>query len=152
MNKAFIREPDATDTLCPRCESQGERVSRGALQHHLTREQLAPLTEPVFFCPSPRCAVAYFDGLEGSVLAADLQHPIYPKDPAAPICACFGVTRHEIQQDVEEGVVTRTRAAVQRAQSDEARCATLAANGRSCVAWLQKCYMDCRGEHEKNSR
>jgi hypothetical protein len=88
--------------------------------------------------------VAYFDAFERSVLAADLRRPAYPKDPAAPLCACFGLTRADIEQDVAEGVVTRTRAAVAKAKSSAARCAELAADGRSCVAHVQKYYMQCR--------
>ena len=41
------------------------------------------------FCPSPRCEVVYFDAFERVVLTADLPQPVYPKDPAAPLCALF---------------------------------------------------------------
>jgi hypothetical protein len=88
--------------------------------------------------------VAYFDGLERLVLAADLRQAAYPKDQTAPICACFGLTRADIEQDVADGVVTRTRAALERAKSADARCAELAANGQSCVAFVQKYFMQCR--------
>jgi hypothetical protein len=88
--------------------------------------------------------VAYFDGFERVVLAADLQRPVYPKDPNAPICACFGLTRTEIEQDVREGVVTRIKAVLEKAKSPAARCTQLAANGRPCVALVQKYYMQCR--------
>ncbi len=149
MNKAFVREPDDTGTFCPRCESQGERVGAAVLENFLTAEQRSTLTEPAYFCPSPKCAVAYFDGFEGFLLADDLLRPVYPKDPLAPICACFGVTCEEIERDVDEGVVTRTRAAVEQAQSPLARCAQMAANGRPCVAYLQKYYLERRQQHER---
>ena len=70
--------------------------------------------------------MAYFDGFERIVLAADLSQPVYPKDPSAPLCACFGLTRAEIEQDVREGVVTRTRAILEKARSADARCAEMA--------------------------
>jgi hypothetical protein len=88
--------------------------------------------------------VAYFDSFERFVLATDLSRFVYPKDPNAPVCACFGLTRQDIEQDVEEGSVTRTRAAVEKAKSPAARCAQMAANGRPCVAYVQKYYMECR--------
>jgi hypothetical protein len=95
--------------------------------------------------------VAYFDSFEEFVLAADLSRPVYPKDSTAPVCACFEVTCQDIEQDVEEGVVTRTRAAVEQAESPSARCAEMAANGRPCVAYLQKFYMECRKHRERDT-
>jgi hypothetical protein len=88
--------------------------------------------------------VAYFDALERAVLVGDLVRPVYPKDPTAPICACFGLTREDIQQDVKEGVVTRAKAVLEKAKSPAARCKQLAANGRPCVSYVQKYYLKCR--------
>ncbi len=144
MNKAFVREPDQTADYCPRCGTQGEPVGSKTLATYLTDDQRRRLTPPANFCPSPQCPVAYFDGFERLVLAADLRQSAYPKDPTAPICACFGLTRSDIEQDVREGVVTRTRAALEQAKSPQARCAEMAANGQSCVAHVQKYYMQCR--------
>jgi hypothetical protein len=144
MNKAFVREPDSTADYCPRCGSKGEPVGSHTLQTHLTDEQRGRITDPACFCPSPKCRVAYFDSFERVILAADLPRPVYPKDPNAPICACFGLTRADIEQDVREGVVTRTKAALAKAKSPEARCAERAANGQSCEAYVQKYYLQCR--------
>lgn len=150
MNKAFIREPDRTTDYCPRCGSQGEQVGAGVLGFYLTDKQRRILAEPANFCPSPRCSVAYFDCFERFVLATELSRPIYPKDPTAPLCACFGLTRQDVEQDVDEGVVTRTRAAVEKAKSPDARCAQMAANGRPCVAYVQKYYVECRNKRGGN--
>lgn len=144
MNKAFIREPDHTADYCPRCGSKGEPVGSITLKAHLTELQLGRIADPANFCPSPQCPVAYFDSFERVVVAADLRWPIYPKDPDAPICACFGLSQADIEEDVREGVVTRTKAVLQRAKSPEARCLEKAANGRPCVAFVQKYYMQCR--------
>ncbi len=144
MNRAFIREPDHTADYCPRCGSKGEPVGSITLKAHLTGEQLGRIADPANFCPSPQCPVAYFDGFERVVMAADLHRPVYPKDSNAPICACFGLTRADIEKDVREGVVTRTKAVLERAKSSEARCLEGAANGRPCVAFVQKYYVQCR--------
>ena len=149
MNKAFVREPDQIADCCPRCGTQGDPVGGKTLATYLTEEQQDGLAEPASFCPSPKCPVAYFDGLERMVLAADLKRPAYPKDPAAPICACFGLTRADIEKDVQEGVVTRSKAAVERAKSPEAHCAEMAANGQPCVAHVQKYYMQCRNNRKE---
>jgi hypothetical protein len=144
MNKAFVREPDRICDYCPRCGSPGQPVSSETLQTYLSIEQRRSVSDPANFCPSPRCEVAYFDAFERIVLAVDLDRPIYPKNPDAPICACFGLTRQDIEDDVREGVVTRVRAILEKSKSPEARCAHSAANGQSCVAYVQKYYMQCR--------
>ena len=151
MNKAFVREPDQTAEYCPRCGAQGESVGSETLETYLSVEQRGRVSPRANFCPSPRCAVAYFDGFERVILAADLGRAVFPKDPDAPICACFGLTREEIEQDVAEGVATRTRAILEKAKSAEAHCARLAANGRSCVAYVQKYYMQCLQAKQRDS-
>ncbi len=148
MNKAFVRDPDGNVEYCPRCGAQGQPVGAETLTHHLPGDLIRKVADTANFCPSPRCAVVYFDGFERVVLTADLPKPVYPKDPAAPICACFGLTREDIEEDVREGVVTRTKAILEKAKSPDARCKALAANGQSCAAYVQKYYMQCRGGKE----
>jgi hypothetical protein len=149
MNKAFVREPDRTADYCPRCGAKGEPVGSETLASHLPQNRKSSLSDPANFCPSPRCDVAYFDTLERVVLVADLLRAVYPKDPTAPICACFGLRREEIEQDVKEGVVTRTKAVLEKAKSPAARCRQLAANGRSCVPYVQKYYLQCQARANK---
>lgn len=141
MNKAFVREPDRTADYCPRCGSKGEPVGADTLRAFLTEDQRRMVAEPANFCPAPQCDVVYFDSFERAVRTADIQRPIYPKDAAAPICACFGLTREDIEQDVREGVATRTKAVLEKAKSPAAQCRKMAANGRSCVAYVQKYYI-----------
>jgi hypothetical protein len=147
MNKAFVREPDQTVDLCPRCGSQGQPVVGATLQAHLPGELIKRVSDPANFCPSPQCDVVYFDAFERVVLTSELDRPVYPKDPDAPICACFGLTRDDIEQDVREGTVHRVKAILEKAQSSEARCVEAAANGRCCVAYVQKYYLQCRQAH-----
>ncbi len=146
MNKAFVREPDSTADYCPGCGSKGEPVGTETLKEFLTDEQRGAITESANFCPSPRCEVVYFDSFERTVVAADIQRPVYPKDPTAPICACFGLTREDIEQDVREGVTTRVKAIIEKAKTSAARCRQKAANGQPCIAYVQKCYMQCLNE------
>jgi hypothetical protein len=143
MNKAFLREPDRTADYCPRCGSQGEPVGGETLREFLTQPQRRLLAEPANFCPSPQCPVVYFDSFEHVLLTADLPRPIYPKDPSAPICPCFGLTAEDIERDVEEGGTTRVKAVVAKAKSPAACCRQRAANGRSCIAYVQKYYLQC---------
>lgn len=146
MNKAFVREPDSTVEHCPRCGSVGEAVGTATLDALLKPECRAKLGESASFCPAPTCEIAYFDQFERSATATDLVRPVYPKDFAAPICACFGFTCEEIEDEVRAESVVQVRVAVERAKSDEARCSQTAANGRSCVAEIQRYYLKCRAQ------
>jgi hypothetical protein len=144
MNKAFVREADHEGEYCPRCGSKGQQVGREVIQSYLPQGTTPQVTDPANFCPSPQCEVVYFDAFERVMLAGDLNRPVYPKDPDAPLCACFGLTRQDIEADVREGVVTRVKAIIEKAQSPEARCSRMAANGQPCVAYVQKYYLRCR--------
>ena len=141
MNKAFVREPDQGIERCPRCGSPGEPVQQTTLAAHVPPQASSEIAQSANFCPFPNCDVVYFDMFERVILTAALDHPVYPKDPAAPICACFGLTEADIEQDVAEGAVTRTRAVVEKAKSSAARCAQASPSGQSCVAAVQRYYM-----------
>ena len=143
MNKAFVREPDNTADYCPRCGSKGDPVGADTLSRFLTDEQRGVIAESANFCPSPKCDVVYFDSFERAFLTADIRCPVYPKDPAAPVCACFGLTRDDIERDVQEGGTTRVKAVLEKANSSAARCRQMAANGRPCIAYVQKYYIQC---------
>lgn len=141
MNKAFLREPDQVDSRCPRCDSAGHPVGPQTLNARLSPDVRKVLAERAYFCPDMQCPVVYYDDFGGMVKRDSVPGPIPIKDADAPLCACFGVTREDIEQDLEEGGVVRTRAAVLRAQSSEARCVTQAPNGRSCVPEVQGYYL-----------
>lgn len=147
MNKAFVREPDDTGQRhCPRCGSLGIEVSEETLAALLKPEAAGQLGAPAFFCTFPRCETAYFDLFERMASVESLVRSVYPKDPVAPICACFGLLAEEIELDVREGGVSRVRAAVEQARSPEAQCRTQAASGQSCIPELQRYYMRRRQE------
>lgn len=144
MNKAFVRDPDPSVEYCPRCGSPGQPVGRKTIEAHVPDQAQRQVADSANFCPTPTCDVAYFDGFERVVLVSALAAPIYPKDPAAPICACFGLTCDDIDQDIAEGIVARTKALLERAKSAEANCAIKSPSGRSCVADVQRYYMKHR--------
>ncbi len=115
MNKAFVREPDDTGAAhCPKCGSLGSEVTRATMAEHLTGDGAAQLAESAFFCPFPRCEVVYFDRFDRTATTAALKHPVWPKDPSAPLCGCFGLTAEDIEADLREGTPPpRARAAGQ---------------------------------------
>jgi hypothetical protein len=147
MNKAFIREPDDTGALnCPACGSLGIAVRRETWEAQIRPDAAGGLAESAFFCPYARCDVVYFDMFERRVTSDALEHGVYPKDPRAPICGCFGLTREDVQADIREGVVTRVRELLAKAKSDLSRCLTMSASGQNCTAEVQRYYMKLRNQ------
>jgi len=144
MNKAFIREADDGPSRCPRCSSVGQPVGDETLTAQLPPPARKKFALTASFCADPQCPVVYFDDF-GEVVTRDAFAVAIPiKDLDAPLCSCFGLTREDIERDVAEGVVTRTKATVLQAQSDAARCRTRAPNGASCLAAVQGYYLRCR--------
>jgi hypothetical protein len=146
MSKAFLREPDMdTQAFCPRCGALGTAVGEVTLRAHAKVEALGRLAPTGWFCGHPPCEVAYFDACGAWIGVVDLTEPATPKDPDAPLCACFGVGVADVAADVAEGTPTRIRALMARAQSPDARCAECAANGQCCLPEVRKLYMRLRG-------
>jgi len=145
MNKAFTKEPEDQGDRCPSCGSAGQPVQQATLDAHLPPELRGEFANAAYFCPHAACPVAYFDQFERTVPADALVRPVYPKDPQAPICPCFGLTCEEIEADARDGVVARLRDHLRRAQSDEARCETLSPSGQPCTAAVQRHFMQARG-------
>jgi hypothetical protein len=146
LNKAFVREPDDHGSRnCPRCGSLGVAVGRETLSAQLKPDAAEYVWSMAFFCPFAQCDVAYFDLFERTISVDLLARPVWPKDPEAPLCCCFGLTRDDIEADVAEGSVRRTRAVIEKARSPEARCVRMAPSGQSCIAQVQRYYMKLRG-------
>lgn len=142
MNKAFVREPELDGrAYCPRCGSLGCPISEETLDHHIKDDLRTRLGDSAWFCEYARCPVVYFDMLERAVAVDELKTPVYPKDSTSPICACFGFTLDDIEADVSEGQPTRIRELLGKSESSEARCRTLAADGRCCMREVQRLYI-----------
>jgi hypothetical protein len=146
MNKAFCKEPDTTaPPHCPACGAEGTQVAAETLAAHVAPAAAAALGEPAYFCPGDTCSVAYFDLLERTVSTAAARGLFWPKDPAGPLCSCHGLTVDDVDRDLAEGVPTRVRAVVRKAAEPGAACGVTSADGRGCVARVQRYYMKRRG-------
>jgi len=145
MNKAFVREPDADDVFCPRCQSLGETVLASACAAATTEDQRKRLADRVFFCPAASCPVAYFDALESTIEAASLLKPVYPKDVSAPLCACFGLKLEDVEDDIAEGTPRRIRELLAKSKSPAAHCTTASPTGKCCMQEVQRIYFKLRG-------
>ena len=145
MNKAFVREPEFDGrAFCPHCGNLGHPVECGPLDTHIQPESRAKMHDSAWFCGFPRCDVAYFNLFEAVVMTGELKAPVYPKDPNAPICACFGFTYDDVDRDASGPTPMRIRELFAKAKSSDANCHMLAADGRSCIAAIQELYMKLR--------
>jgi len=147
MNKAFVREPEETGARnCPRCGSHGVSVGRATLEAHLSADALRQLAESAWYCPFAKCAVAYFDEFDRHVEADLLERPMYPKDPDAPLCNCFGLSIADVDADLVEGTPVRVRQLIEKSRSELADCERASPDGRCCVPNVQRYYMRMRSE------
>ena len=147
MNKAFIREPEPDGrAFCPRCGSLGVPVEHQTLDAHIRAEFRNKLGDSAWFCGFPRCDSAYFNLFGAVVPIEELQTRVYPKDLDAPICACFGLNYDDVAADAAEGAPRRIRENLARSQSSEARCETLAPDGRNCIGAVQELYVRLRNK------
>ena len=145
MNKAFVRESEFDGrAYCPKCGSLGNPVTQSTLDHHVPSPARNRLGDSAWFCDFGSCEIAYFDLFEQTVLATELRSPVYPKCNVAPICACFGFRIEDIEADLEVDEPVRIRELLEKSKSGDARCQTLAADGRCCMRVVQRLYMAWR--------
>ena len=121
----------------------GRPVEHGPLDTHIRTEFRNKVGDSAWFCPFPRCDVAYFNLFDAVVMMDELKAPVYPHDLDAPICACFGLTYDDVEADVSEGTPTRVRALLAKSQSPEARCARLPPMGGVVWGRCRSCICDC---------
>ncbi len=133
LSRAFVREPEPGDPLCPGCGGAGRAVGLPTLEALLRAEDRAGLTGTAYYCDSASCATAYFTGLGAAVPAERLLASAHPKDPAGPICPCTGLTAADVAADAREGRKDRVKAIRDRAEAAPSECARRSPDGGSCV-------------------
>lgn len=138
MNKAFLREPEQGDPPCPACGSRGVPVGGATLEAQAGAGARARVGDTAWYCSAAACATAYYNAWGASVEAA---RPAWPKDPSAPVCACFGVTAAEVEEEARAGRKEHVREWIARAEGPDARCATAAADGRCCAPELRRIFL-----------
>jgi hypothetical protein len=122
-------------------------VGKGPLDNHIRAESRSRLQDNAWFCSHPGCEVAYFNLFERIVLVSELKASVYPSDPDAPICACFGFSYDDVEADVRDAQPTRIRQLLARSRSSEARCQTLAVDGQCCLREVQRLFMKLQSEN-----
>lgn len=142
MNKAFVNDDDGgSHDRCPKCDSQGVLVGTETLDAFLPAAIRSSMSDSAYYCPTPHCEVVYFDEFERTILHEQIEKPIYPKDPEAPICGCFGLTRDDIEADLREGAPRRVKEIIAKSEGPEAHCASASASGECCVPEVKRYYL-----------
>src|SRR5690349_14045870 len=98
------------------------------------------------FCPACGAAgeVTLRAAFEASVLASSLLTPVWPKDPAAPLCPCFQMTLDDVKADVADTTPRRIRELLAKSKTPAARCEELSPTGRCCIPEVQRWYFKLR--------
>lgn len=144
MNKAFVKEDDDKEPRCPQpegCGGPGVTVPPNTVAAQASDAAAAKLSDHVLYCLDPGCAVGYFDPWGASVPANDLASLSWPKDPTAPLCPCFGLTREDVVEDAERKDPSRLRDLIEKSSGPAASCATRTPDGRCCVTEARRLYM-----------
>jgi hypothetical protein len=144
MSRAFIKEPEAPGPSCPSppgCGGTGVPVSRVTLEARLRPDAAARFAADGYFCPNRACEVAYFDAGRERATRNEMVAPGWPKHPDAPLCACFRVAREVFEDFGHRGDKAAMGAFLERTVSPEARCASLAADGRCCATEARRVFL-----------
>jgi hypothetical protein len=142
VSRAFIRDPEPGEPLCPGCGTPGDEVGIPTLEAQLSPEARTPLGGPAFYCVNPGCRTAYFNAWGARVPAESLASTAYPKDPESPICPCFGITAAEVMADAREGRKDRVRDLMERSKGPGARCRERCPDGRPCLPRVLRLFRE----------
>lgn len=144
MSRAFIKEPEPEDPRCPLpagCGGPGMPLGRKTLLAQLPEDVARTFAESAYYCGNDSCPVAYFDAWGAQAPASMLRCQAYPKNAAAPLCSCFGITAEAIRAEAELGRKDLLRDLLARAESKAARCETEAPSGTSCLVEARRVFL-----------
>lgn len=144
MNKAFVKEDDDKEPRCPQpegCGGPGVAVPAETVTAQVRDPGADTLSGDVLFCVDPQCSVGYFDPWGATIPARTLASLCWPKDPTAPVCPCFGLTREDVVEDATRRDPTRLRELIKKSEGPDAACATLTPDGRCCIPEARRLYM-----------
>lgn len=119
----------------------GTSVGNGPIELYVPSALQDQMRNAAWCCTNSSCEVVYYNMFEQTVRAAELLTSVYPYDPNAPLCACFGFTLQDVEDDADEAQPLRIRALLARSQSAEARCQAVSVDGRCCMREVQRLYM-----------
>ena len=151
MNKAFVREPDEPPPRCPSppgCGTSGEPISRETLDAQLSRADADRFPSGAFWCATPGCPIAYFDGWGTEVTAEALSGVPYPKNPGGLACSCLGIPPARILEEAREDKRDAVLRIIAHARSDAAECVRKSPEGRSCERVVRQLFMQSRRADE----
>ena len=117
-------------------------MGSATLEAQLKPDARTALGANAFYCVNPGCPTGYFTSWGAAVPAASLSSPAYPKDPAGPICPCFGIHAADVAADARAGRKERVRDLMDRSKGPEARCAERCPDGRPCLTRVLRLFRE----------
>jgi hypothetical protein len=118
--------------MCPASGTKGAPVDLQTVKALLTTSALQRMeTEAHWFCPSPDCAVVYFDHCGRRFTVNDLRVDVWQKQRPGDrtICYCFGENESDIRAEITAAGCSRAAERV-RAHIQAGRCACEVRNPR----------------------
>lgn len=142
MSRAFIKESEQAEPRCPGCGALGEQVGPTTLNAHLPEDACATLGDKAYYCVNSECSTAYFNAWGVSISRDRMTGPAYPKDPAAPLCPCFGITASDVVTDAREGRKDRVKELVEKSKGPEGKCRERCPDGQPCVPRILQLFRE----------
>jgi len=134
------------NNLCPHCGEAGQPVPFETVSHLVKKPQRPQPADDYHLCGNPRCEVGYFrPGNEESIHKDNLKRPIWFKEGADPVYACYckSITEQDvIRTVVETGLTDMKEIMLQLRGSLESTCRKTNPAGHCCTqafnAMIQK--------------
>ncbi len=134
--------------VCPACGQRARKVERLTMEHLLRPGLIPRIGEPqYYFCETATCPVVYFPYGAG---AASFQKPdlsvrvgLKETEDPVPICYCFGITRKEIWDEIDEtGASTITNRIKAEVQAGNCACEVKNPSGKCCLGNITRTVKD----------
>ena len=134
--------------VCSACGRRARKVGRLTVEHLLRPGLVRRIGETqYYFCGTAACPVVYFPYDAG---AASFQKPdlsvrvgLKETEDPVPICYCFGITRKEIWDEIDEtGASTITNRIKAEVQDGNCACELKNPSGQCCLGNVTRAVKD----------
>lgn len=126
----------SSPTRCPNCGEPGRLVDRITVKAMLRPKALMRLSAPEHrFCSTRGCPVVYF-GVEEVFTGAEVDVPVFQKEPAGAriVCYCFAIGERDIRRElIETGRSTAGERITALVKAERCACEVKNPQGSCCL-------------------
>jgi hypothetical protein len=125
---------------CPKCDVQGQSVSRvtidAILRSERARERLQSSSR---YCATPSCEILYYDEKGGFASKLEAATRVGVKETTEPIpaCYCFGITRKEILDEAATGSSSLVARIASEVRVGRCECEVKNPSGKCCLGEIR---------------